>query len=416
MNNSSAANFHATDAEREFIFSTKAIRERAEKMLQFARDGKTHFSVHEENLKSVAEFVAKVTREKYPTLDIPFHSRWGHFDVGGVKRVAILNKHLDDCDALERLKAKIDLAVVSVLLDAGSGPKWKYVEKASGLTFNRSEGLAVASLHMFLHGDFSDDPLQPFRVDANRLCALGAAELAQGFQVTPDDNPLAGFEGRLLLLRSLGEALQADKELFFDGTSYRPGNIITHLIGESKTIPAIRILRTLQRGLGRIWPGRVTIEGQNMGDVWPYAPFGQGLAGLVPFHKLSQWLSYSLIEPIIESGVYVTNFEQLTGLAEYRNGGLIVDKGLIQLRDPALATAQSYAPSSDLIIEWRSLTIAMLDRLGEAVRVILGKSADEFPLGKVLEGGTWWAGRIAAAEKRPGGTPPFSIESDGTVF
>ncbi|MGE0634502.1 MAG: DUF1688 family protein, partial [Pseudobdellovibrionaceae bacterium] len=40
----------------------------------------------------------------------------------------------------------------------------------------------------------------------------------------------------------------------------------------------------------------------------------------------------------------------------------------------------------------------------------------EFPLAKVLEGGTWWAGRFLAAEKRQGGPPPIQIKSDGTVF
>jgi hypothetical protein len=54
--------------------------------------------------------------------------------------------------------------------------------------------------------------------------------------------------------------------------------------------------------------------------------------------------------------------------------------------------------------------------VGLAVREALGKSAAEFPLAKVLEGGTWAAGRRMAAEKRPGGGPPLAIESDGTVF
>ncbi|MFZ7145182.1 MAG: DUF1688 family protein [Bacteroidota bacterium] len=42
-------------------------------------------------------------------------------------------------------------------------------------------------------------------------------------------------------------------------------------------------------------------------------------------------------------------------------------------------------------------------------------SQDEFPLAKVLEGGTWWAGRKLAQELR-GGKQPFDIISDGTVF
>jgi hypothetical protein len=38
------------------------------------------------------------------------------------------------------------------------------------------------------------------------------------------------------------------------------------------------------------------------------------------------------------------------------------------------------------------------------------------PLARILEGGTWAAGRQVAAEKRLGGAPPITVESDGTVF
>ena len=59
--------------------------------------------------------------------------------------------------------------------------------------------------------------------------------------------------------------------------------------------------------------------------------------GLIPFHKLSQWLAYSLIEPLQAAGIAVTDIDGLTGLAEYRNGGLFVDAGVISLRDPDAA-------------------------------------------------------------------------------
>jgi hypothetical protein len=42
--------------------------------------------------------------------------------------------------------------------------------------------------------------------------------------------------------------------------------------------------------------------------------------------------------------------------------------------------------------------------------------ATQLPLVKVLEAGTWFAGRVLAAERRPGGGPPIAVESDGTVF
>jgi hypothetical protein len=40
----------------------------------------------------------------------------------------------------------------------------------------------------------------------------------------------------------------------------------------------------------------------------------------------------------------------------------------------------------------------------------------DLPLAKVLQGGTWAAGRQIAADRRPQGRPPIQIISDGTVF
>jgi hypothetical protein len=126
-------------------------------------------------------------------------------------------------------------------------------------------------------------------------------------------------------------------------------------------------------------------------------------------------MTYSLIEPILEAGFTVPGVEGLTGLAEYRNGGLIVDAGLVSLKNPE-AMKQSWSPDSDLVIEWRALTVYLLDQIGSDVQKAIGKTPQEFPLAKVLEGGTWWAGRFLAKEKRTNGDPPISIKSDGTVF
>ena len=70
----------------------------------------------------------------------------------------------------------------------------------------------------------------------------------------------------------------------------------------------------------------------------------------------------------------------------------------------------------EVIVEWRALTVALLDRVAEGVQKKLGVTAAELPLACVLEGGTWAAGRAVAAELRPGGAPPIQIHSDGTVF
>jgi hypothetical protein len=136
---------------------------------------------------------------------------------------------------------------------------------------------------------------------------------------------------------------------------------------------------------------------------------------LVPFHKLSQWLSYSLLEPLEAAHLRIDGLDELTGLPEYRNGGLFLDAGVISLTNPSDADRE-HEVGADLVIEWRALTIALLDRVAELVRAKLHLSAAELPLARVLEGGTWRAGRVIASELRETGGPPLHIISDGTVF
>jgi hypothetical protein len=122
-----------------------------------------------------------------------------------------------------------------------------------------------------------------------------------------------------------------------------------------------------------------------------------------------------LFEPLEAAGLTITNGGELTGLAEYRNGGLFFDAGVLSLREPS-ALSQVHAVSSDLVIEWRALTLALLDRCAALIRAQLGVSAEQLPLARILEGGTWRAGRAIALEQRAEGGPPLHIESDGTVF
>jgi len=42
--------------------------------------------------------------------------------------------------------------------------------------------------------------------------------------------------------------------------------------------------------------------------------------------------------------------------------------------------------------------------------------ATSFPLARVLQGGTWTAGREIALARRTDGSPPIKVVSDGTVF
>jgi hypothetical protein len=401
-------------SEIDYLLSTRAIRERSLKLFEATERGRTHFVYHPEKLDEVAEFVVAVTRKNYPDLKIPFHSRWGHFKAGGVDRVERdLMPRLKGMSREEIARVKLDLAVVSVLLDAGAGDAWKFNEPSTGVSIGRSEGLAVASFWMFIEGAFSHDRAKPLQVTSQGLRALTRDKLEKGFQVSAG-NPLVGVEGRLSLLHSLAGALERNREIFSQG---RPGNIFDYVKSIGAEVPAVRLLRAVLDGLGPIWPGRIQAQGVNLGDCWRHRLLGDTASNesLIPFHKLSQWLTYSLIEPIEEGGVKITAVQEMTGLPEYRNGGLLLDRGLLSLRDPA-ARDIAHEPGSELIVEWRALTIVLLDRIATQVRAKLGLSEEQFPLAKVLEGGTWWAGRAAAKELRANGAPPLQLKSDGTVF
>lgn len=395
-----------TDIDLNYILSPDAVRSSARTVFERTVEGDTHFEFHPEKMDSTVEYVLEVIRKNYPDLKIPFHSRWGHFRVGGIDRVAELHKRFSSFDRLEQARIQLDLVIPSVLLDAGAGEKWSFHEKSSGKNFQRSEGLGVASLELFLSGALCSDG-RSASADAAGLLQVKPETIAKAFQVS-ESNPLIGVEGRARLLQNLGSAVKNEK--IFPGA--RPGGILDAAVAKyGRTIPAKGLLRLVLDGLGSIWPGRIQLGGVNLGDVWMHSM----LRSPVAFHKLSQWMTYSLIEPIEYGGCTVTGVEELTGLAEYRNGGLMIDSGLIRLKDPSLAS-KAWKPDSDLIIEWRALTVYLLDEIGARIQKSLGRSPAEFPLAKVLEGGTWWAGRFLAKEKRAGGNPPLSIESDGTVF
>ena len=409
-------NLDLTLTQVDYLLSPAAIRAQAKKIFDLTVQGKTLFTFHAEKLQPTVDYVLSVIKKNYPDMKIPFHSRWGHFRVGGVDRVHALDESIEKYDRLERARIKLDLVITSGLLDAGAGASWTYREESSNQVFTRSEGLGVASLHMFLAGTMSSDR-KSLRADLEGLRAVTTDDLNRYFQVS-ETNPLVGVEGRKLLLNNLAQAL-SNKVIFKDG---RPGNILDYLIAKfGQNIPAEGLLRAVLDGLGPIWPGRLSVNlvGQNLnlGDIWQHSKLGPAgsIDALVPFHKLSQWMTYSLIEPIIEAGLTVTGVEGLTGLAEYRNGGLLIDSGLVSVKNSDSLTT-SWSPDSDLVIEWRALTIYLLDQIGEAVQIAIGKTPKEFPLAKVLEGGTWWAGRFLAKEKRASGDPPLMIKSDGTVF
>ncbi|MGE0629376.1 MAG: URC4/urg3 family protein [Hyphomicrobiaceae bacterium] len=395
------------------LLTSEAVRLHCGELLQAGLDGKLeHFTVDLDRLPVAADLVCETIHEDYPDLDIPPHSRWRHFVVDGRDRWTETAGSLP-VDALERARIECELAITSALLDAGAGPRWRYLDRSSGRRIGRSEGLAIASFDTYVSGGFSSVAGEPMRADAAGLTGFTVASLERGFQVSAD-NPLEGAAGRAHLMQRLGHAVAAQPDVF-GRSAPRLGNFADHLnkLTRAGNLPARQILISILNVFGSIWPGRLELAGRNLGDTWPH-PAASG-PGLVPFHKLSQWLTYSLLEPLQRLGLDVTGTNELTGLAEYRNGGLFVDTGVIKLRDPAAASS-AHEPSSRLVIEWRALTVALIDRIQPMVRERLGCTETQLPLASILQGGTWTAGRRIAAALREGGPPPITIISDGSVF
>jgi hypothetical protein len=385
------------------LLTAQAVRDRAHEMLAAALAGEVpEWRVDLARLEAAADLTAQVTREAYPDLDVPFHARWRHFAVAGRDLWGAREKPW--CDPRDRARAEFDLAITSVLLDAGAGAAWRYLDAATGAVLARSEGLGIASLRLFESGALSAERDDPLRADG--LARIDAGALAKAFQAG-GDNPLVGLDGRAALLRALGAAVGRPGELF--------DVMAARVVGGE--LPAPAILEVLLAALGPIWPGRLSLGGVPLGDCWRHPAIRRDdpTDGLAPIHKLSQWLAYSLIEPLETAGVKVVEIDGLTGLAEYRNGGLFVDTGVLSLADPADA-ARAHPVDGTLVVGWRALTVALLDRIAPLVRERLGVRTADFPVARVLEGGTWAAGRRIARTLRADGGPPLTVLSDGTVF
>lgn len=168
--------------------------------------------------------------------------------------------------------------------------------------------------------------------------------------------------------------------------------------------------------LNGVWPPtRVQLDGVSLGDAWPSSsmppsPPSQPWETIVPFHKLTQWLCYSLMTPMTRiMKVQFAGTELLTGLPEYRNGGLLVDTGLLNLKEadtkrgldayknnsqlkgqPKFEVVPLFATDDDVIVEWRAVTVGFLDDLLIEVNSQLGLSGpDKISLAQMLEAGSW---------------------------
>jgi len=381
-----SAGYHTESIVSEDLIANlrqlEAVRSRCQEVYQMAKENKTrHFILDLSKIPVVVDYVYQITIENYPDLNIPYHSRWRHFDSKLVN--AMTSKWT--CSKKEKIRRLVDLVTVSVLLDAGTGKNWKYIDH-HGHVLNRSEGLAAATFTMFRNGLFSSDVSVPHRVNAAGLKALTYDQFRQGFQEN-ETNEIIGLKDRFQLLKRLGKALESNAD-FFGKEVRRPGNLVNYVLKHVKDQKvSVKVAwKCVIEGLESIWPEHAS--GVRRGDVWAYSPLkqvGQPASDMVPFHKLSQWLTYSLLEPFEEYGIQFTDLNLLTGLPEYRNGGLFIDLGVLRTRAEN-AESMEYDVGAELMVELRALTVCLLDVVAEAMRKKLGKTEAELPLAKVLQG------------------------------
>ncbi|WYZ40893.1 hypothetical protein EsH8_IV_001234 [Colletotrichum jinshuiense] len=425
------------DSQIKYLLSLRAVRERSKIVGDVAKAGNlSHFDVREDKLDDVVDFVASVIKrdygpDKFDT--IPPHGRWQHFEVGNVPRVANIVEEWkkEGCDKTETTRRLVDLFFVSVLLDAGAGDDWRYTEPGTDQVYERSEGIAVASLHMFKSLAFNASGSIPV-VHGEKMEKLETSALAEGFQVS-DSNPMLGVDSRAGLLRSLGRSLLAHPDVF--GPEGRPGNLVDTLIksaGGSSKLDVLFLWDTLQSLLIPCWPkDRTTVKGTPIGDAWPLSTLKKASSssdpadGIQPFHKLTQWLTYSLMVPFQRVlGMEWINADSLTALPEYRNGGLFVDLGVLVLKKESLERGLKasggelplFDAGDDVIVEWRAMTLVLIDKLYTGVLARMGDGV-HLSMAQLLEAGSWKSGREMAAKHRPQTkSSPILIKSDGTVF
>jgi hypothetical protein len=211
------------------LLNAKAVRERAHRMLAIGlEDGLPNFRIRLDRMDSTVDLVLETTRKAYPDFQVPFHSRWRHFVTNRDNRWAAIADQTGWSDRAARARAEFDLAMVSVFLDAGAGPSWRYRDPITRSVVGRSEGLGLASLAMFACGAFSTNPLDPLRVYADVLANVSVADLARGLQVS-NVNPLVGIEGRADLLRRLGRLVASKPDVFASVDAPRPGGLFDRL-------------------------------------------------------------------------------------------------------------------------------------------------------------------------------------------
>ena len=351
----------------DHLLTAAAVRERCGLVFAAAERGETrHFAARPATASTTRSTrVVGVTRRRYPDLAVPFHSRWRHFSAGGVDRARLV---APGADPAETARARLDLAIVSVLLDAGAGPGWRYREAETGLVLARSEGLAVASLRAMQAGLFSADPRVPWRADAAALASLIGRPARRRASSMAGKIRSPGWRAGPCCCAASARSRRAGPTC--SARRRRLGNLYDFWLAQRDALPAPDMLRLVLRAFGPIWPGRLSLGGVPLGDCGrhPAVP-GDGSRAV------------SQAQPM--AGLFADRAARRCRVHDHRYRRADRPRRIPQWRavpryrghrrraTPTCRAARS-TRSREEIVEWRALTVALLDRLAERVRERLG--------------------------------------------
>ena len=274
---------------------------------RWVADGRSpHFTLDESRLAAVAGYVADVTRDAYPDLKIPYHSRWRHFSAGGVDRWGELAARRD-ADALERARIAVDLATVSVLLDAGAGERLALPRPRDRPCLRTFGGACGCQPRHVRRGPLLLRRGPSLARRSCRACAhrcRGAGAPLSGRQPIIRWSDWSGAahccaasaprwpSGRICTdMRRRGRATWS--------------TICSRIADRRRISASSRACAHCSRACRR--SGRPGSRSMDLPSAMPAGipPCARGDATdrIVPFHKLSQWLTYSLLEPLEAAGL-----------------------------------------------------------------------------------------------------------------
>ena len=358
---------------------------------------------------------------------IPSHSRWRHFDAGGVDRLAELERAARRRSTpTERARARIDLVV-----DQRAARRRRRAALALRRAGHRRDVRALRGPgggelpRCSCAGAFSADPATPLRVDADGAGARRRGRLGAASSRCRATIRWSGSTGRAALLRRLGARAAAR------GPSLRcrrraPGRTCSTLLrarARARRGVAARATSCARCSIGLrpdLAGPTAAATASTLGDVWPHPARRRRRArrGLVPFHKLSQWLAYSLLEPLERAGVRGDRTSTRSPAWPSTATAACCSTPACSCRAPRRRRCASVHRSGDeLVVEWRALTVALLDRARRrACARALGApraSCRWRASSKAAPGPPAASSRPSAARRR---RRRIRVASDGTVF